>query len=264
MGVEDHCRRSGQDVVFTTFQYEPTDRFPTAAMPRILGERGSMEGLLVAGTNYPNFLAYLNSLRQPYVYFGNNLVTGSLELPASGCVSFDETGGGRLAAEYLADLGHRRLAFAGDLSRSWYRRRYEGFAAALRERSIEPVLIDSAAPPDAFELGRHAAEVLLRDHPAVTAVLAQDDETACGLLDVLRRRGVPVPATLSVMGYDDISEIQYLTPALTTIRVPKEEIGRTMASELLHLRGHGAHPRPAALLEASVIVRDSCAPPKNL
>ena len=45
------------------------------------------------------------------------------------------------------------------------------------------------------------------------------------------------------MGYDDISEIQYLTPALTTIRVPKEEIGRTMASELLHLRGR---PRRAS------------------
>jgi LacI family transcriptional regulator len=113
-----------------------------------------------------------------------------------------------------------------------------------------------------FELGRRAAAILRRDHPGATAVLAQDDETACGLLDGLRRARVQVPGDVSVMGYDDIGEIQYLNPPLTTVHVPKEEIGRAMAAELLRLRDRGKLHDPLALLAPSVVARDSCCHPK--
>ncbi|MCX6624150.1 MAG: LacI family DNA-binding transcriptional regulator [Acidobacteria bacterium] len=263
MGVEDFCRQSSQDVVFTTFQYGPEDHFPSAAVPQIIRERGGTEGILLAGANYPNFLAFLGSLGQPFVFFGNNLVTGSLELPSARCVSFDESGGGELAASYLAGLGHRGIVFAGDLSKPWYRRRFEGCRLALAARGLTPGLIDIRDLPDAFELGRRAATLLLSNHATATAVLAQDDETACGLLDGLRRAGIEVPADVSVMGYDDIAEIQYLNPALTTVRVPKEEIGRAMAAELLLPHGRPKPSGTAPLLAPSVIARDSCARPKN-
>ena len=264
MGVEDFCRQEAQDVVFATFQYGPDDRFPNASVPHIIRERGGTEGILLAGTNYPNFVAFLTALGLPFVFFGNNLVTGSLDLPSEQCVCFDERAGGALAAGHLASLGHRKIVFAGDLSKPWYKRRFGGFQEALSGRALCPGLIDLSEPADAFNLGRRAATILLRDHPTATAVLAQDDETACGLLQGLRDAGVRVPDELSVMGYDDISEIQYLHPSLTTVHVPKEDIGRGMAAEVLRLRSRRKALGPAPILTPTIIARTSCTAPKFL
>lgn len=262
MGVENYCRQVAQDVVFATFRYGPDDRFPNDSVPHIIRERSGTEGILLAGTNYPNFLHFLTSLGLPYVFYGNNLVTGSLELPTERCVCFDEHSGGALAAAWLAGLGHRRLVFAGDLGKPWYERRFNGFRAGLAECAIVPGLIDVRDAADTFQLGRQAAATLLRDHSTATAVLAQDDQTACGMLEELRLAGVQVPADISLMGYDDIGEIQYLHPSLTTVRVPKEEIGRSMATELFRLRESGSSSQPVPLLAPGIIARDSCSRPK--
>jgi LacI family transcriptional regulator len=256
--VENFCRQSGLDVVFTTFDYQPGDRFPSGTVPRIIREHSGAEGVLLAGTNYPNFLEHLHSLGLPYVYFGNNLVTGSLDLPTEQCVCFDEREGGEKAAAFLAELGHRAIRFVGDLSKPWYQRRYEGYVRALSERGLEPVTVDIRDTKGSFELGQRAAGVLIHRHRGTTAVLAQDDETACGMLDGFRRIGVRVPGDISLMGYDDITEIQYLNPSLTTVRVRKEEIGTTMAAELVRLREGGKKTTPAPVLATEIVVRDSC------
>lgn len=258
MGVEDHCRQQGQHVVFATFDYGPEDSFPNDSVPPLIGEHGSTEGVLLAGVNYPNFLHYLGSLGLPYVIFGNNLVAGSEKMSRKSHVLFDEHGGGEKAASFLAELGHRDLLFVGDLSKPWYRRRFEGYQAAVTARGLTPAVLDLQGSSDAFQLGQQAAAILIQRHPKTSAVLAQDDDTACGLLDALRRVGVRVPEDLSVMGYDDITEIRYMSPSLTTIRVPKEDIGGAMAVLLLSNRGATDARSPLINLPTEVIIRDSC------
>jgi DNA-binding LacI/PurR family transcriptional regulator len=258
MGVEDYCRQNGQHVVFTAFDYGPDDHFPNETLPPIIGEHGGTEGVLLAGVNYPNFLRYLTALGLPYVVFGNNLVTDSLALPQRHSVSFDERSGGDQAASFLAELGHRDLLFVGDLSKPWYKRRFEGYRAALKARGLQPRVLDLADAPTAFALGCRAAGVVIRQYRTTTAVLAQDDETACGMIDVFRRIGISVPGDISVMGYDDITEIRYLIPALTTVGVPKEEIGSRMAAALLGARGRGEGAGPAHRLPTEIVIRDSC------
>src|SRR4051794_2008918 len=94
MGAEEYCRQNHYHVVFTTVEYDQNHRFPSADLPRVIHEHGGLEGLLLAGVNYPTMLEYLDRSNIKYVLFGNNLVTGSLALPSAHCVSFDETSGG--------------------------------------------------------------------------------------------------------------------------------------------------------------------------
>ncbi len=258
MGVEDYFQHVGGHVVFTTIEYGPDAEFPNDALPRIIRQRGDINGLLLAGVNHPCFLKYVDRLHIPYVLFGNNLVTGLLELPKKNSVSFDEVAGAHHATVFLSELGHRRITFIGDLSKPWYRRRYEGYRTAMGTRASPESAIDIRNEESAFELGRKAVPLLVAKHPDTTAVLAQDDETACGILDGFRRLGIRVPQDISIVGYDDITEIQYLHPALTTVRVPKEKIGWSMA-ELLSRTREGRHALMPEVIGTELIVRDSCA-----
>ena len=257
MGAEDYCRQHGYHVVFTTVDYTRDHEFPGASLPRIIREHGGVEGLLLAGVNYPVLLRYLDKLRVQYALFGNNLVTGSLALPRSACVSFDEVQGGEQAAALLAELGHRQIVFVGDLSKPWYQRRYEGYRRAVQARGLADAVIDPGSDESGFELGGRAVSMLLRNHPKATAIAAQDDETACGILHTLQRVGIRIPDDISVVGYDDITEIRYLNPALTTVRVPKEQIGWTMADQLLGRKKPSGTAAPV-VLPTELVIRDSC------
>ena len=76
------------------------------------------------------------------------------------------------------------------------------------------------------------------------------------MLESLRRLRIRVPEDISIVGYDDIREVRYLTPPLTTVRVPKELVGRNMAEQLFRrIEGRAA---PAVMLKTELVIRDSC------
>ncbi|MGC8794685.1 MAG: LacI family DNA-binding transcriptional regulator [Bryobacteraceae bacterium] len=261
-GVEDYCQQQHRQVIFTTFDYGPDDAMPADTLPRIVREYRAIDGVLVAGTNYPNLLRYFAEADLPYVLFGNNLVTGGLALPRKFSVCFDERAGAREAVEFLAELGHRHITFVGDLSHPWYQRREQGYRDAMESRGLRPASLDIRGESDCTELGRRAVPLLLRQYPRTTAILAQDDETACGVLENLEKVGLRVPRDISLMGYDDIAEIRYLKPALTTVRVPKARIGWQMA-ESLAARVAGKPVRLSVPLATELVIRDSCARPAS-
>ncbi|MGH9663883.1 MAG: LacI family DNA-binding transcriptional regulator [Bryobacteraceae bacterium] len=254
-GVENYCRQQRHQVVFTVFNYAPEAALPNDDLPRIIWEGGGVEGVVIAGTNYPVLTRYVERLGIPYVLFGNNLVRNSA-MPRRNAVCFDEEGGARQATEFLIQLGHRRVAFFGNLARPWYCRRYEGYRAAMAAQKLQPVLVGRDEPAG-FELGRWSVPELIRRYSRTTAIVAQDDETACGALDVLRRLGILVPEEMSLIGYDDIAEVQYLNPPLTTVQVPKEKIGWTLAEQLF--RRIEGKSLPAIRLETQLLIRGSCA-----
>jgi LacI family transcriptional regulator, galactose operon repressor len=261
-GVEDFCKRQHQQVIFTSFDY-PADSEPAPeSLPLIVRESSGVEGVLLAGTNYPAFVKSIEHLKIPYVLFGNNLVSGSLALPRNAhAVCFDEQGGAASATQFLIELGHRQILFVGDLSKVWYRRRFEGYRTVMAERGLPVACADIQDEPDCFQLGERALPVMVREWPGTTAVLTQDDETACGILSGLRKLRIRVPEDISVVGYDDIAEVHYLSPALTTVRVPKEQIGSTMAEHLFRVIEGGVRRQPP-VIATEIIIRESCARPR--
>ncbi len=147
-------------------------------------------------------------------------------------VFLDHRQGGRLAAEYLLSLGHRRFATLTGPQRYYEaRQRLEGFQAALLEAGCA-LPASHVFEGDFLETGGIAAAPhLLALRHQVTAIFIHNDEMAAGFMAEARRAGVEIPADLSVLGYDDIDLARHVHPRLSTIRQPLRGIGQA-AGEL--------------------------------
>jgi DNA-binding LacI/PurR family transcriptional regulator len=97
---------------------------------------------------------------------------------------------------------------------------------------------------------------LLADEPRLDAVFVASDLMAHGALRTLRMAGRRIPDDVAVIGFDDIDVARYTEPALTTVRVPILDIGRTMARQVLRLAG-GELVEPSIVLATEVAVRES-------
>ena len=181
-------------------------------------------------------------------------------------VLINNTQGGYLAAQYLAQLGHRRIGYiAGPRLFSLSARRITGFQQALAEVGIQ--FPDDYIVQGDFNYrgGEEGMRELLRRNLDLTAVFASNDRMAIGCLNVLLRAGLRVPEDVSLMGYDDIPQTTAMFPALTTVAQPKAEMGRTSVSLLLErirLRGEAIAPR-RVILPVELVLRESCGPPRE-
>jgi DNA-binding LacI/PurR family transcriptional regulator len=111
------------------------------------------------------------------------------------------------------------------------------------------------------EAGTKAAQQLLAERDLPTAVFAANDVVAAGLLGGFDRVGLDVPGDISIVGYDNISIAHLAHVSLTTIDQPREEMGR-LALELLLDRIENRRPSVNRLLEPSLVVRSTTAPPR--
>jgi LacI family transcriptional regulator len=140
----------------------------------------------------------------------------------------DNLAGGRLAAEHLADLGHRRVAqLWGPRDVSSFVDRGQAFSAVLAAVGIVEVELDDAAPVPTEAEGRRLIRRLLAGSAELpTALFAHNDLMALGALEALEEAGLRCPEDISVIGYDDLPHVERVTPALTTVRLHSEELGR--------------------------------------
>jgi LacI family transcriptional regulator len=170
----------------------------------------------------------------------------------------DDVAAGRIAAEHLLALGHRRLAHvAGEPSVSTYADRRRGFEAAVRDRGAR-VEFAECHHDDGFE----AAMKLLAAKDRPTAIFAASDVMAMGVYRAAHAAGLVVGRHLSVVGCADLPFARDLTPPLTTIRQDPYEIGQ-QAVRLLLRRLAGKSPlRPqSSRLAPQLISRRSTAEP---
>ena len=157
---------------------------------------------------------------------------------AERCVSSDDSLGGRLAVSHLAGHGHRRIGcITGPLTLHESRARLAGYRSGMEEAGLEANpdwVVESDFDTDG---GARAIGVLLDRCPEITAVFAQNDQMAAGVLDACRTRGLHLPRQLSVVGFDDVEWARYLRPRLTTVRQPIHAMGTAAGRLLLRLMG---------------------------
>jgi LacI family transcriptional regulator len=181
-------------------------------------------------------------------------------------VDYDNEGGAFAATEHLLTAGHRRILYLGGPTElSTTKHRVAGYRRALMARGIEP-------DPDLVRTGafgrRWGHEQFLAavaDGLDFTAVFAANDLLAAGVYQGAREAGLKIPADLSIVGYDDMPVSVEVTPALTTVRVPLEELGRSAVRRALeHLSKYDdpmSFGRGDDVLGTYVVVRDSVGPP---
>jgi LacI family transcriptional regulator len=253
-GVESYATGLKQHVLFAALHYSPRTPPDRIDLPPVLQEHGLIDGLILAGTIYPNLLRRIESIHMPFVAFSNNVV-GMGEGQQFDQVGFDDFNGTLNATRHLIDKGHRQIVFAGDTSFPWLQRRFEGYQQGMRENKLKPVSIKAKNPLSFVDFGQKSAGRILSRQPRPTAVVAGNDEIAYGLWRSLRRQAIKVPDDISLVGFDDREEAVLMDPPLSTVRVHKEEIGETCVKMLLERLHHPQMAFSQRILPTEFVIR---------
>lgn len=165
------------------------------------------------------------------------------------------------ALEYLTTLGHRQIAYIGGPPRlPSAQRRKQAFIDTAVRLGLEPSrMIDS----DFTVRGAYAACSRLLENGAPSAILAGNDLTAIGVLHRAYDAGLRVPENLSVVGFDDILFAEYTQPALTSVAVPRTDIGKVAFDALWEMMADPELAGREFRLGTRLIVRQSAAPPEG-
>ncbi len=233
--VEDAARDRGYTVLLADGRRDPERELESLD---ILAER-EVDGMIIASTAVTQrHRERIHELHCPAV-----IANSESTVPGVPAVMSDNVMGGRIAAEHVLDLGHRKLVFVGDDDdhNSAVQARIDGARAAVAERdgaafrSVATVGIGDAA----VEGGIRAARRLVDGSFEETAVLCRNDLTAIGVMRGLLTAGLRIPDDISVVGYDDIELAAYVDPSLTTVRQSTEEMARLAVATLFERLGQG-------------------------
>ena len=224
-----------------------------------LAERHSDGVVVVASRIQDGIDLGLARLRVPYV------LVDMVGTPPPGVAAIGATNavGGRDATDHLIELGHRRIAMiTGPIDLACSQERLDGYRAALARADID--LRPEYVQIGDFETGGgHRAALALFDLPEPpTAIFAGSDLQAYGVFRAANERGIVIPRDLSVIGFDDVPMCEWMTPHLTTIRQPLEEMARQAMRTVLAMAYQNTSPvGPKIELATRLVVRESTAPP---
>jgi DNA-binding LacI/PurR family transcriptional regulator len=257
-GVEEVARAANFSVLLSATHNDPDQEMVVIET----FHRRRVDGILVASSRITSaYQQRLDHIRVPTVLI-NSQADSQDEL--LNWVSVDDLIGARRAVEHLLQLGHRSIGYLGISSRPRSNRhRFQGYQDALAAAGVpcceNNVVITSgteASHEEDVAVGQASLQHFLDSQ--VTAVFCYNDMTAIGLLMACREREVAVPQELSVVGFDDIKMASYVSPALTTMRQPKVELGRLATEVMLDL----LHNRPGLnhVLQPALVTRASTAP----
>ncbi|MCL6475251.1 MAG: GntR family transcriptional regulator [Firmicutes bacterium] len=185
-----------------------------------------------------------------------------LEVPF---VDSDNVAGTRAALEHLISLGHRRIGGVFALPRTCNTQdRLRTFQQTLQERGTPPddtfVLMEEEAT-SISQPGREKIRQILRSSARPTAFFCGGYYLALEVMRIAREEGLDIPEDLSVVGFDDPVSAALLSPPLTTVRQPLDEMGRVATEMLLEWLKNTAPPRHGVVLPAQLMVRQSTTSP---
>ncbi|MGA0568203.1 LacI family DNA-binding transcriptional regulator [Rathayibacter sp. KR2-224] len=251
-GAERAAASAGLDIVVTVARQEQDAGADWVARLLARRSRGATVALL---TPTRAQVQVLGAAGIPLVLLDPSSDSGS-GTPSIGTTDW---AGGYAAAAHLAALGHRDIAIVGGSGDYRFgRARVDGFRAGLEQAGIQ---LDGGQITTADwnrDSAAVAAERMLRTAPP-TAVFACSDEMALGVYRAAAAVGIRIPDQLSVVGFDDLPESAWLTPALTTVRQPIEEMAAAAMRMLLRLRQGAAAGSAREELSTELVVRGSTA-----
>lgn len=177
-----------------------------------------------------------------------------LEVPSA---RVDHRKGAIDATNHLIALGHRRIAhIGGPEQQTIAQQRWSGFRAAMTAAGLDPDMYPHLSGDYSTTLGETGMETLLTQHPPPTAVFAGNDEIAIGVIRTLKRVGLRAGKDVSVIGFDDQRIANLYEPALTTVRVPTEELGYQSALLLVRQLA-GEENQEDLVLPTTLVIRDT-------
>lgn len=252
-GVEDEANASGLSVMLCNSDEQPDreNRYLD------LLEEQRVQGVLITPLGDADHLTLLQERGTPVILVDSRSPTG-----AQCSVSVDDVLGGDLAVTHLIDSGHRRIAFiGGPASLRQVADRYEGAvrAAARVGRPESDVLM--LETPGLNVAGGQVAGLQITAMSAdarPSAVFCANDLLALGFLQEMTRQGVRVPDEIAIVGYDDIEFAAAAAVPLSSVRQPRQELGRMAAQLLLDETARlNRHKHRQVVFQPELVIRQS-------
>lgn len=248
-GIDRAARERGYHLLVSGSHGEGIE---TRAMLRAI--RGRVDGLIALSPDL-DARAFEENLPGGLPVVLLNCDIGRTAFPS---VRVDNYGGAFAMVRHLMELGHRRIAFVtGPAGNHDAAERLRGYREAL---SRQAGACGWEVAGDFREEGGYGAALrVLRRKSPPTAVFAANDAMAIGMLCACRERGVRVPEDIALAGFDDIPIARFVTPTLTTVRVPIADLGSLATMRLLRaVEGHVRSAHRDEVLPATLVVRSSC------
>jgi len=255
-GIEDGLRAAGYALILAN-----TDRDPNRErdMLAVLMDR-QVDGIILATAEREYPVLDEIAAQMPTV-----LVNRTTDEFLVSSVSSDDHQGIGQAVRHLAALGHTRIAHVGGALRaSTGALRYQHYLGWMHSEGL-PVDQNLVVFTDWFtqDLGTQACLELIDRGVEFTAIITGNDLIALGCYSALKARGLRVPEDVSVVGYNGIRFCDQFSPPLTSVRVPKYDIGLRAAALMLEAIEKPEAPAVAILLPTTLQVRASTAPPRD-
>jgi len=226
-------------------------------VPRFLKEK-AVDGIIIAGSVREDLIQYIYQEGIPVVLIDFRI--NDLHLDN---VFIDNRSGVRQAVEHLIQKNVERIGFVGG---SFYhpsiQERFEGYQLAMEKGGLGDIARDKAFhflenSETTAEIGEKGMAQVLTNVPDLEAVICVNDTTAMGCLQHLRKKKLHVPSDLAVIGFDDVNIAAVAHPPLTTIHVPKIEMGVTAIRLLIDRIAHPSQVHQTRLVPVELVIRES-------
>jgi LacI family transcriptional regulator len=247
-GIESAAYEAGYELLIHSTKKEGPSRRP-------LGEHNT-DGLLVFTDSLDHReLHRLYDINFPLVLL-HQTPPDSMDIPV---ITIENKHGATTLTNHLIEAhGCRRIVFLrgpdGHEDSVWRERGYRE-ALVTHKVKFDPRLIGAGEFDE--EEGFYAIQKMLMNGIKFDAIFAGDDDSAIGAIRALKMAGRRVPQDMAVVGFDDVPFARYLSPALTTVRAPIEQVGREAVRQLVRqLNGEPANP--LTLMRTELVIRESC------
>jgi LacI family transcriptional regulator len=246
--VEAGAHAAGYDLVMANTDYSP-ERL-VASIRLMLGRRPAGLAAIVSEMD-ATLIHELSGQPIPVVFYDVGTPRRNITN-----IRVDYRSGMTKLASYLYSLGHRRVGYVGHhASLGPIHERVQSLRDATgKHPGLE---VETATGDDSLEGGRQAARVLLSRSPRPTALVCVNDVMAVGALREVRARGLRSPEDVSVTGFDNVALAQFSMPTLTTVHIPRDQIGRVICDCLMR---NDVPREQEFVVEPELVVRDSTGP----
>jgi LacI family transcriptional regulator len=250
-GIQDTAEAVGYTVI--TANTDDEEEKERSALRMMQGR--SLEGVLIATARREDpIVEECIAYDIPFV-----LVNRTVDREGVNAVVIDEDFGIRSVLDHLISLKHTRIAHvAGPQHTSTGYQRAKAFSEYLRIHNLSTDLMETSEK-FTIEEGRRAFRKILAEDNSFTAVVAGNDLLALGCIEAMDEMGLLVPENISITGYDDILFLERMSPALTTVQVPKYEMGSQATKTLLAMVGGEATAPVVLRMQPRLVIRNSTA-----
>ncbi|MDD5644303.1 MAG: GntR family transcriptional regulator [bacterium] len=245
--IEEEARKLRLDVILQSVHERSGVDF---VMPSLI-DRKQVDGILLVGEISRDIAQKIDNLKLKCVIIDNYYDDIGVKY-----VKTKNIEGAKSAVDYLLKLGHRKIAFiGGPLERNSFSDRYAGYISAVKQSGIKRQKY--------FEIigdvncGYNEALIITKLKERPTAIFAANDAIALNVMKALKDEGFAVPDDISVMGFDDIEPSSEAVPALTTLAVDKEKMGKVSVDVLKGLINEDKDVKSHEL-DVCLVERKSC------